>query len=120
VKSREKSILLTCPICNQKISFKISEEELKNAKSELKIIKKAINHNNQHVIVVHLDSQGNVRRTYGYQCAEIGSKPDNVPNHFSNDSSGVSIVNIDNFSDNDPENFLKNILGNMEKSSKKT
>ena len=68
---QEALINLTCPICDRKISFTLPREELVKAKSSSGVIKKAINHANQHVIIVHIDEKGNVRRTYGYQCAEI-------------------------------------------------
>lgn len=106
---QDKTIELTCPICESKIEFGVSCNELSKAKSEFNIIKKAINHNNDHVVVVHIDSQGNVRRTYGYQCANLGKNKT-----ISEDKNTTS---LENNLDIDPDNMLKTILDDMIKSS---
>jgi len=110
-KNQDKTIELTCPICESKIEFDISCNELSKAKSEFNIIKKAINHNNEHVVVVHIDSQGNVRRTYGYQCANLGTDKTISNNKYS--------LSTQKSLDIDPDNMLRTILDDMIKSSKK-
>jgi len=113
--SKEKIITLTCPICNTEINFAVHEKELRLGKS---MIKKIINHGNQHVIVVHMDSKGKVRRMYGYECTEIekmeGIKKDNTnstctPLTLSDDQEQML--------DSDPDNFLETLLRDMERSS---
>jgi hypothetical protein len=109
---KEKKITLTCPICEQELSFVIPVEL---TRTKPRIVKKAVKHDNQHVVVVHFDSDGNVKKMYGYQCTEISSRP------LSSDSSCVT-VNLSNKREiklvNDPEGFLRTLLEDMEKLSR--
>lgn len=59
---------ITCPVCKYELEFSIAKEELKELESSANVIKKAINHDNDHAVVVHINKEGKVIRVYGYQC----------------------------------------------------
>ncbi|MFW9991473.1 MAG: hypothetical protein ACFFD4_05395 [Candidatus Odinarchaeota archaeon] len=114
-----ETIVLTCPICNHEISFTVTLEEMEKARKKTGILKKAINHDNRHVIVVHIDERCKVRRMYGYECTRIG--PEAVPASKSSKRNVKSITltnDSEKFLADDPDHFLKSLLDEMERISR--
>ncbi|MHA2296744.1 MAG: hypothetical protein ACXAEU_03300 [Candidatus Hodarchaeales archaeon] len=110
----DKKVVFTCSVCKQKVSFEISARELTNASDGPGLIKRAINHNNDHIIVVHVDLNCNVRRMYEYPCAI-----DTTSLKVSEGTENISVINI-SMEDvkKDPRGAILAILGGMEKASK--
>ncbi len=61
----------TCPMCGKLESLLITENELKKAKKNHRLISKAINHKKQgHIFALYVDYDGNVRRRYCFDIFE--------------------------------------------------
>jgi hypothetical protein len=71
VKKNQKEINFQCPICKQHHNIKISIDELKQAKFQLKLVQKAYGHEDfGQVIILHIDWESRVRRITAYNFLE--------------------------------------------------
>jgi hypothetical protein len=71
VKENQKEINFQCPICKQYHKIKISIDELKQAKFQLKLVQKAYGHEDfGQVIILHIDWESRVRRITAYNFLE--------------------------------------------------
>jgi len=90
-----------CPICDGILHFAVHHGDLRSAKESLSFVNRAKYHQKcSHIIVVHIDWQGRVRRKYAYVYQE-----ENL------DFGSKDVCEINEMS-------LSEILGNMDKSSK--
>ncbi len=61
----------TCPLCGKEESILISESEISRAKQEHKLIAKAMQHaEEEHILALHIDIEGRVRRRYCFDIVE--------------------------------------------------
>ncbi len=61
----------TCPLCGKEESILISDSEIIRAKRDHKLIAKAIQHTEEeHILALHIDIEGRVRRRYCFDIVE--------------------------------------------------
>ncbi|MHA2105743.1 MAG: hypothetical protein ACW981_20135 [Candidatus Hodarchaeales archaeon] len=71
MKEIQKEINFQCPICKQHHKIKISVDELKQAKFQLKLVQKAYGHEDfGQVIILHIDWESRIRRITAYNFLE--------------------------------------------------
>ncbi|MFW9991810.1 MAG: hypothetical protein ACFFD4_07100 [Candidatus Odinarchaeota archaeon] len=112
----DKNVEFTCNVCKKKVTFIISAGDLQKATSGPGLIKKAINHNNDHIIVVHVDLNCNVRRMYEYDCADTDTT--NMAK-ITEGTQDIPIINLNDLK-KDPRGAMETIFGHMEKISKRS
>ncbi|MFW9997655.1 MAG: hypothetical protein ACFFD4_36790 [Candidatus Odinarchaeota archaeon] len=126
-----KTIKMTCPVCGKALEFSISEEELRKTGLSLNIVKKAVNHGDDHIVVVHINEQGIVKRSYGYECVVRDNKPE-TPSKVSKPEKTPPIPEKRAIIDHGPsepdhgssepdkefQSYLGDLLANMTKSAK--
>lgn len=60
-----------CPLCGKEESILISDSEIIRAKQDHKLIAKAIQHTDEeHILALHIDIDGRVRRRYCFDIVE--------------------------------------------------
>lgn len=69
-QSKQNRIVAICPSCGKEATILISDIELNKIKKERGLIQKAILHKD-HVVIVYVDGQCRIRRTYAYETENI-------------------------------------------------
>lgn len=80
-----------CPSCGIDVSFTIPRDDFNSSVDASGLFKKSISHGDSHFLAVHVNTDGNVVKTYGYECEKInatstarnGEKPEDRPPRIS-------------------------------------
>lgn len=71
-QAHQNRIVAVCPNCGKDAIILVSETELNKIRSERGLIQKAILHKD-HVVIVYVDGQCRIRRTYAYDTENIAN-----------------------------------------------
>ncbi|MFW9996646.1 MAG: hypothetical protein ACFFD4_31675 [Candidatus Odinarchaeota archaeon] len=69
--NKDLDCTVKCPLCGIDITLSISKEEFNSYVDDSGLLKKASSHDNRHYIVIHVNREGKVIKTYGYECKTI-------------------------------------------------